>query len=172
MTYKKTEPKANFSEIEHSVLQFWREDDTFHKSLNKTKMGEPFNFYDGPPFGNGLPHLGHLGVSAIKDMVSRYQTMRGKHVVRELGWDCHGLPAENSVEKKQGRTAKTIVEQDGNNYVITNDNFKKMVLLIYRIKANIPVIIMGDTGCGKTALIIKLNQILNNGQTIFNKIKL
>jgi isoleucyl-tRNA synthetase len=113
MAYKKTEPKANFSEIEHNVLQFWREDDTFHKSLNKTKMGEPFNFYDGPPFGNGLPHWGHLGVSAIKDMVSRYQTMRGKHVVRELGWDCHGLPAENSVEKAQNRTAKAIVESDG-----------------------------------------------------------
>ena len=113
MSYKKTEPKANFSEIEHSVLQFWHEDDTFHKSLEKTKMGEPFNFYDGPPFGNGLPHWGHLGVSAIKDMVSRFHTMNGKHVVRELGWDCHGLPAENSVEKKQGKSAKDIVADSG-----------------------------------------------------------
>ncbi len=113
MSYKKTEPKANFSELEHQVLDFWREDDTFHKSLNKTKMGEPFNFYDGPPFGNGLPHWGHLGVSAIKDMVSRFHTMNGKHVVRELGWDCHGLPAENSVEKKQGKSAKDIVATDG-----------------------------------------------------------
>ena len=113
MSYKKTEPKVNFAELEHQVLDFWRENDTFHKSLNKNKMGEHFNFYDGPPFANGLPHWGHLGVSSIKDMVSRFQTMRGKYVERELGWDCHGLPAENSVEKKQGRTAKTIVAEDG-----------------------------------------------------------
>ena len=86
MAYKKTEPKVNFSELEHEILDFWRSDDTFHKSLEKTKMGEPFNFYDGPPFANGLPHWGHLGVSTIKDMVSRYKTMCGRHVQRELGW--------------------------------------------------------------------------------------
>lgn len=113
MAYPKTEPKVNFSELEHQVLDFWRADDTFHKTLEKTKMGEPFNFYDGPPFANGLPHWGHLGVSTIKDMVSRYKTMCGRHVERELGWDCHGLPAETAVEKQEGRTAKKIVEQDG-----------------------------------------------------------
>ncbi len=113
MSYPKTDPKANFPELEHQVLEFWRKDDTFHKSLNKTKLGHPFSFYDGPPFGNGLPHWGHLGVTTIKDMVARYQTMRGKHVVRELGWDCHGLPAENSVEKKLGKQAKDIVAEQG-----------------------------------------------------------
>ena len=113
MSYKKTEPKVNFAQIEHQVMDFWREDDTFHKSLNKTKMGAPFNFYDGPPFANGLPHWGHLGVSAVKDMVSRFHTMRGEYVERALGWDCHGLPAEASVEKKQGRRAKDIVATDG-----------------------------------------------------------
>ena len=113
MPYPKTEPKADFPKLEHEILAFWRADNTFHKSLNKTKLGHPFSFYDGPPFGNGLPHWGHLGVSAIKDMVGRYQTMRGRHVVRELGWDCHGLPAENSVEKKQGKQAKDIVAEQG-----------------------------------------------------------
>ena len=113
MAYPKTEPKADFPALEHEILAFWRSDDTFHKSLNQTKLGHPFSFYDGPPFANNLPHWGHLGVSAVKDMVGRYQTMRGRHVVRELGWDCHGLPAENSVEKKQGRQAKDIVATDG-----------------------------------------------------------
>ncbi|MBP9999715.1 MAG: isoleucine--tRNA ligase [Proteobacteria bacterium] len=113
MAYPKTEPKADFSATEHKIMEFWRADDIFHKSLNKTKLGHPFSFYDGPPFANGLPHWGHLGVSAVKDMVSRYHTMRGEYVKRELGWDCHGLPAENSVEKKQGRSAKDIVANDG-----------------------------------------------------------
>ena len=113
MAYPKTEPKADFSALEHKIIEFWRNDDTFHKSLEKTKLGHPFSFYDGPPFPNGLPHWGHLGVSAVKDMVARYQTMHGKYVERALGWDCHGLPAEASVEKKQNRTAKTIVAQDG-----------------------------------------------------------
>ena len=113
MAYKKTEPKVDFSKLENEVLEFWRGDDTFHKSLNKTKLGHPFSFYDGPPFANGLPHWGHLGVSAVKDMVCRYHTMRGEYVERALGWDCHGLPAEASVEKKQGRTAKDIVATDG-----------------------------------------------------------
>ena len=113
MAYPKTDTKANFPELEHKILEFWRNDDTFHKSLNQTKLGHPFSFYDGPPFANNLPHWGHLGVSAVKDMVGRYQTMRGRHVVRELGWDCHGLPAEQSVEKKQHRQAKDIVASDG-----------------------------------------------------------
>lgn len=113
MAYPKTEPKTNFPKLENEILEFWRQDDTFHKSLNKTKQGHPFSFYDGPPFGNGLPHWGHLGVSAIKDMISRYHTMRGEYVERVLGWDCHGLPAESSVETKQGRRAKDIVATDG-----------------------------------------------------------
>ena len=113
MSYPKTDTKTDFTALEQQVLAYWRENNTFHKSLEQTRRGRPFSFYDGPPFANGLPHWGHLGVTVVKDMVSRFQTMHGRYVVRELGWDCHGLPAENSVEKKQGRSAKNIVAEDG-----------------------------------------------------------
>ncbi len=113
MAYPKTDPRANFPELEQQVLEYWRENNTFHKSLEQTKQGHPFSFYDGPPFANGTPHWGHLGVSVVKDMIGRFQTMNGRFVRRELGWDCHGLPAENSVEKKQGKSAKDIVASDG-----------------------------------------------------------
>jgi len=113
MAYKKTEPKADFPKLEHEVLDFWAKNKIFQKSLDNTAGGQPFSFYDGPPFANGLPHWGHLGVSAVKDMVCRYQTMKGRHARRELGWDCHGLPAENAVEKSRGVSAKDIVAKDG-----------------------------------------------------------
>ncbi|MDR0967656.1 MAG: isoleucine--tRNA ligase [Rickettsiales bacterium] len=113
MSYKPTTTKPDFTALEHEMLEFWRANDTFYRSLNATRDGAPFSFYDGPPFANGLPHWGHLGVSVVKDMVSRFHTMNGRHVVRELGWDCHGLPAENSVEKAAGKQAKTIVAESG-----------------------------------------------------------
>ena len=113
MSYPKTDPRADFPALEQQVLQYWRENNTFSKTLEKTKLGHPFSFFDGPPFANGLPHWGHLGVTVVKDMVSRFQTMNGRYVNRELGWDCHGLPAENSVEKKMGKSAKNIVAESG-----------------------------------------------------------
>jgi isoleucyl-tRNA synthetase len=113
MSYPKTDPRADFPALEQQVLQYWRENNTFDKTLQKTKLGHPFSFFDGPPFANGLPHWGHLGVTVVKDMVSRFQTMNGRYVNRELGWDCHGLPAENSVEKKVGKSAKNIVADSG-----------------------------------------------------------
>jgi isoleucyl-tRNA synthetase len=111
--YPKTEPRANFPELEQEILAFWRANDIFHKSLEKTKDGAPFTFFDGPPFANGTPHWGHVGVSAMKDMVFRFKTMGGRYVLRELGWDCHGLPAEQSVEKSQKKLAKDIVADAG-----------------------------------------------------------
>jgi len=98
---------------EEKVLQFWREKNIFKKTLEKPSPGGNFVFYDGPPFATGLPHYGHILISAIKDAVPRYQTMRGKHVERRWGWDCHGLPIENIVEKDLKVSGKKEIEELG-----------------------------------------------------------
>lgn len=92
--YNPVSNKHDFSMMEEAILQFWAEHDTFKRSLEQTKSGEAFVFYDGPPFATGLPHYGHLLAGTIKDIIPRYQTMRGKYVERRFGWDCHGLPIE------------------------------------------------------------------------------
>ncbi|HEX9817679.1 MAG TPA: class I tRNA ligase family protein, partial [Patescibacteria group bacterium] len=87
-------------ELEKQVLDFWRTDDTFVKSVQKRSIDRSYVFYDGPPFATGMPHYGHLLASTTKDVVPRYQTMKGKRVERVWGWDCHGLPIENMIEQK------------------------------------------------------------------------
>jgi len=101
MKFKAREKKKH-SEIEQEVAKFWREDKTFYKSVDERPADDSFVFYDGPPFLTGKPHHGHLLISTVKDTVARYQTMKGKHVERRWGWDCHGLPAEVFVEKQLG----------------------------------------------------------------------
>ena len=96
----------NFSEEEKKILKFWEENKIFEKSLQQTKDGKPFVFYDGPPFATGTPHYGHLLQSVIKDAIPRYKTMQGFYVERQWGWDCHGLPIENIVEKELGTKSK------------------------------------------------------------------
>ena len=103
----------SFPEAEHEVLSFWKENDVFKKSLEKTKSGEPYIFYDGPPFATGLPHHGHLVASTLKDIVPRYFTMKGRYVERRFGWDCHGLPIEHEIDKKLGMSAQDAVEKLG-----------------------------------------------------------
>ncbi len=98
--YKKVNPKQSFPELEKEIINFWDKDKTFEKSIQTRKDSEEFNFYDGPPFATGTPHYGHLLAWTIKDVIPRYQTMLGKRVDRVFGWDCHGLPIENIVEKK------------------------------------------------------------------------
>lgn len=106
---KDTKPKTKLVEIEEKVLAFWQKNDIFGKSLDK--KGKEFVFYDGPPFATGLPHFGHLLPTTIKDVIPRYKTMRGFHVTRRWGWDCHGLPVENLIEKDLGlKTKKDIIE--------------------------------------------------------------
>ena len=92
--FKPVSNKVAFPKMEEAVLEFWKNDDTFAKSLKKNEGRERYKFYDGPPFATGLPHYGHLLAGTIKDIVPRYQTMRGKYVERRFGWDTHGLPIE------------------------------------------------------------------------------
>lgn len=95
---------------EEVVLQFWKDNDIFKKSLEKPSPKGEFVFYDGPPFATGLPHSGSLLSSVIKDVIPRYKTMQGFHVERRWGWDCHGLPIENMIEKKLGLKTKKDIE--------------------------------------------------------------
>lgn len=100
-------------EIEEKILDFWNKDKTFEKSLEKTKEGKPYIFYDGPPFATGLPHYGHLLASILKDAFPRYFTMKGNYVKRRWGWDCHGLPIENIAEKELKINSKDEIEKMG-----------------------------------------------------------
>ncbi|KAF7098584.1 hypothetical protein CFC21_100314 [Triticum aestivum] len=89
---------------EQRVLELWARLDAFHEQLRRTEGGEEFIFYDGPPFATGLPHYGHILAGTIKDVVTRHQSMRGRHVMRRFGWDCHGLPVEFEIDKLLGIT--------------------------------------------------------------------
>jgi isoleucyl-tRNA synthetase len=106
-----------FPEIEARVLKYWDADSTFAASVEQRAAGEDgdneYVFYDGPPFANGLPHYGHLLTGYVKDVVPRFQTMRGRRVERRFGWDCHGLPAEVEAEKQLGITTKDQIEEMG-----------------------------------------------------------
>ena len=110
---QKASTDLNFVSRELEVEKFWRENDIFRKSVDLRKAGENFTFYDGPPTANGKPHIGHIETRAIKDLIPRYQTMKGKHVLRKAGWDTHGLPVELEVEKLLGLDGKEQIEQYG-----------------------------------------------------------
>ena len=91
---------VNFPQLENELLAEWRKRDTFAESMRQRQGAKEFTFYDGPPFANGLPHYGHLLANTIKDTVPRYWTMRGYYVDRRFGWDCHGVPVEYEIEKR------------------------------------------------------------------------
>lgn len=99
--------------MEKNILNFWDENNIFNKSMEQRKGGDEFVFYDGPPFATGLPHYGHLLAGTIKDVIPRYQTMRGKYVDRVFGWDCHGLPVEYEMEKELNLSGKKDIEKFG-----------------------------------------------------------
>src|SRR5436305_8505375 len=103
----------SFDERELRVLSFWRNNRIFERSVEERSEKPLFSFYDGPPFATGLPHYGHLLAGTIKDVVPRYKTMKGYHVPRRLGWDCHGLPIENEIEKAYGLSGAASIEEFG-----------------------------------------------------------
>ena len=103
----------SFVESEHDILEFWEREAIFQQSLDQTKGGAPYIFYDGPPFATGLPHHGHLVGSILKDVVPRYFTMQGRYVQRRFGWDCHGLPIEHEIDKSLGMSSSEAVEKLG-----------------------------------------------------------
>jgi isoleucyl-tRNA synthetase len=105
--------KSDVALREEAILSFWKEHDIFNKSLEKESPNGEFVFYDGPPFATGLPHYGHILAGTIKDAVPRFWTMNGYHVPRKWGWDCHGLPVENLIEKKLGLATKRDIEEHG-----------------------------------------------------------
>lgn len=110
-----SENQENFSfvETENNILQFWKTNKIFEKTLEKTKNDKPYIFYDGPPFATGLPHHGHLVASTLKDIIPRYYTMRGRYVSRRWGWDTHGLPIEQQIDQKFGMSANDYVAKHG-----------------------------------------------------------
>ncbi len=111
--YEKVSTNLNFVEREKNVEKFWKENHIFEKSIESRKEGETYTFYDGPPTANGKPHIGHVLTRVIKDMIPRYQTMKGKMVPRKAGWDTHGLPVELEVEKLLGLDGKEQIEEYG-----------------------------------------------------------
>lgn len=105
--------KKSLIDLEQEILSFWKNEDIFKKSLSQRSKCRLFSFFDGPPFATGLPHYGHLLASTIKDVVARYKTMQGYQVPRRFGWDCHGLPVENEIEKAHNLKGAYDIEQFG-----------------------------------------------------------
>jgi len=111
--YKPVDPKVSFPKMEEGIVRFWEAGRIFERSISQREGGDEFVFYDGPPFATGLPHFGHFVPGTIKDAIPRYKAMRGYKVERRFGWDCHGLPVENLIEKELGLDSKTDIERYG-----------------------------------------------------------
>ena len=111
--YKKVSSDLNFVNREKQTVEFWKEHQIFEKSIEERKGDDTYTFYDGPPTANGKPHIGHVLTRVIKDMIPRYQTMKGHKIIRKAGWDTHGLPVELEVEKKLGLDGKEQIEEYG-----------------------------------------------------------
>src|SRR3990170_8294187 len=116
--------KQSIPQLEEKALEFWKTNKIFEKSVEDRSAQNLYVFYDGPPFISGLPHYGHLLGSIAKDIIPRYQTMKGKRVERVWGWDAHGLPAERYTEKKLGiHSRQEVIEYGLEKYIVaTREN--------------------------------------------------
>ncbi|MBO5470394.1 MAG: isoleucine--tRNA ligase [Lachnospiraceae bacterium] len=117
--YEKVSNNMNFVEREQKTLDFWKENKIFEQSIEEKEGCPVYTFYDGPPTANGKPHIGHVLTRVIKDMIPRYQTMKGHKIIRKAGWDTHGLPVELEVEKLLGIDGKEQIEEYGLDPFIT-----------------------------------------------------
>ena len=111
--FRSVDPRQDFPKMEERILEFWNKNDIFKKSIDSRPADNEYTIYDGPPFATGHPHYGHLVPGTIKDIVPRYQTMKGHRVVRNWGWDCHGLPVENEMKKKLGISSAREIQEYG-----------------------------------------------------------
>lgn len=111
--YNAVPAQVDFPAMEHDILKLWAERDTFEATLRQSEGGQPWTFYEGPPTANGMPGTHHIEARVFKDLFPRFRTMRGYHVERKAGWDCHGLPVELAVEKELGFSGKPDIEAYG-----------------------------------------------------------
>ncbi|WP_269844944.1 isoleucine--tRNA ligase [Tichowtungia aerotolerans] len=125
MMFKPVSSKVDFAAMEEGILAFWAENETFKKSIENRSADNEYVFYDGPPFATGLPHYGHLLAGTIKDIVPRYQTMRGHRVERRFGWDCHGLPIEALAQDALGLAGAPAIVDAGID--VFNEKCRSMV---------------------------------------------
>ncbi len=123
--YEAVSNRVDFAKLEQDILSFWEANDTFKKSVEHRKDASEYVFYDGPPFATGLPHYGHLLAGTIKDIVPRYQTMRGYRVERRFGWDCHGLPIEALAQEALGLAGAPAIVDAGVD--VFNEQCRSMV---------------------------------------------
>lgn len=124
--FKPVSNKISFPVMEQEVLRFWQDHATFQKSLDQRRGAKEYVFYDGPPFATGLPHYGHLLAGTIKDIVPRYQAMRGHYVERRFGWDCHGLPIEALAQEQLGLSGTGAIRERGVD--VFNETCRSLVL--------------------------------------------
>ncbi len=124
--FSPVDTKTPLAKQEEAIIDFWKREKILEKSIHEGERRPPFSFYDGPPFATGLPHYGHLLVSTVKDVVLRYKAMQGFAVSRRFGWDCHGLPVENEIEKAKGLSGAASIEAFGiDNF---NEECRRIVL--------------------------------------------